>query len=167
MWAKTKEFLKWIGFVLFSSFVWWVMLYVVGSTKSIIPYLIGFIVVFPYLEEWFKHNHSDTNFKAHLFGVLEFISTAIMIMCIGDGVITTDQKVTLIIAKFMAVMMHWSTGRLHFKYRTKESFLVCFALHMLFNAYVHYAKVQAFDISLFMPHLIIYLATYVNENKVQ
>lgn len=113
MWAKTKEFLKWIGFILFSTFLWLFMLYLVGAMKSLIPFLVFFIGVFPVIEEWFKSNHSNTVVKAHLFGILEFVFVALALIYTPD--ITYDRKVTLIAAKTMSLVMHWATGMLHYR----------------------------------------------------
>lgn len=161
MWNKTKEVMKWVGFITLNSFLWLLMLYLVGITKSKIPFIVSFIGVFPFIEEWFKQNHSNTNFKAHLFGVVEFTIVVLMLYLAPD--VPNSQKVTFITAKLMALVMHCATGRIHFKFHTKQSFVVCFALHMLFNAYVCYARVEAFDFGLFIPYLILYAATYYNR----
>lgn len=164
MWAKTKEFLKWIGFLLFSTFLWLFMLYLVGVTKSLIPFLVFFIGVFPVIEEWFKSNHSNTVVKAHLFGILEFGVLTFAISFAPNA--TYEQKITVITAKLMALMMHWATGMLHYRANfddnesKRKTYFVCVMMHSAFNICIHYAKIQSFDIMLFAPYFVLYIATY-------
>lgn len=170
MWAKTKEFLKWIGFLLFSTFLWLFMLYLVGVTKSLIPFLVFFIGVFPVIEEWFKSNHSNTVVKAHLFGILEFGALVFAISFAPTA--TYDQKITIITAKLMALMMHWATGMLHYRANfdisiKKKTLIECMIMHSLFNTCVHFAKIQSFDIVLFAVYFVMYIATFVVKVEVK
>ncbi len=164
MWAKAKEFLKWVGFLLFATFLWLFMLYLVGVTKSLIPFLVFFIGVFPVIEEWFKSNHSNTVVKAHLFGILEFVFIALALIYTPD--IPYDRKVTLIVAKTMSLVMHWATGMLHYRANfddqesKRKTYFVCVMMHSVFNICIHYAKIQSFDIMLFAPYFVLYIATY-------
>ena len=170
MWKHIKEVLRWVGFLSFCSFVWFGMLYLVGTYQTLVPFLICFIGVFPIMEEWFKSNHSNTVLKAHLFGILEFLFIAVALIYTSD--MPYDRKVTIIVAKTMALMMHWCTGMLHYRSNffdksvKRKTYIECVIMHSIFNLCIHYAKIQSFDIMLFAPYFVLYIATFVVKNKV-
>lgn len=160
MWKKNvKEVLKWVGFLILNTLLWTTMLLVIYYTRSKLPFLIGFIGVFPLLEEWFKSNHSNTQFKAHLFGVLEYLIVAYFICFTMKG-LTSAQQVSIMIAKTMSIMMHFATGRLYLTMGKNQVFWGCVGLHMLFNTIIYCAKIQNFEIVLFAPFALLYVATY-------
>lgn len=170
MWTKAKEVLKWIGFLLLATFIWLAMLCITGYTESLIPFLVSFIVVFPVMEEWFKSNHSNTVFKAHLFGILEFGALAFAILFAPSA--TYEQKITIITAKLMALMMHWATGMLHYRANfdtsiKKKTLIECMIMHSLFNTCVHFAKIQSFEIVLFAVYFVLYIATFADKVEVK
>lgn len=164
MWNHVKEVFKWIGFLILCFVLWLVMLFLVGHFQTIIPFVICFVGVFPILEEWFKSNHSNTWFKAHLFGLLEFLFVAFAVMVATK--VPMDQRISIITAKIMSMVMHFATGMMYYKYGNSiKVFLYGSGLHMLFNAIIRYAHIQHFEIVLFVPYMLLYISNYFVKQK--
>ena len=164
MWNHIKEFFNWIGFLTLCFALWIGMLYLVGTYHTLVPFLICFIGLFPLLEEWFKSNHSNTFFKAHLFGLLEFSIVALAVILTPS--FTMDKRVGIILAKVMSLFMHFSTGMLYYRYNKNDVFWGCVGLHMLFNAIIHYAHIQSFEIVLFAPYALLYISSYFVKSNI-